>query len=138
MLKKLDVEFKYLLFIFLLITVVVVLGILSYKHDFSSDNSRKSAGAITQETTDGFQVGFSFSGDRAELIDLKKGIADFEVDYQGNANFTADILSSNGNLLYHLINVSGPYKGSKNLLISESGVYMLSVKTEGNWSITRK
>lgn len=80
----------------------------------------------------------TFTGGRSQIIDLVKGPATFIINHEGNGLFVARLMKGDGTLLEELANVTGNYKGNKTIEVPATTAYILDVKTQGKWAITRK
>lgn len=73
----------------------------------------------------------------AALINLDKGLAIFNISYDGSSSefFRALLLSPNGDELQLMINIDRPFNGSTVVWIEDSGIYGLDVGFGGNWTV---
>jgi hypothetical protein len=138
MLKKLDFAFKYIAFLGLIIVIFGILGIFSYRHSRTNNIANNPVVNTPVAPENQYRMGLTFSGDKSELIDLRQGIADFEIIYSGNSDFSASLVKTDGEMLEKLMSCTGPHKEKKSIIVPETGVYVLSVKCEGDWSVSRK
>ena len=81
---------------------------------------------------------FTGSGQQAtELFNLDKGLKTFKITHTGKSgNFTVYLVDNEGNDLDLLANEIGAANTSKAVGIRESGIYLLNVNADGDWSIT--
>ncbi len=80
---------------------------------------------------------FSGSGQQAtELFTLAEGLAVFEFNYEGTAQFVVQLLDADGKMVGELARAAGPLKGSRALRIDHRGRYLLDVSATGRWTIT--
>jgi hypothetical protein len=85
-----------------------------------------------------YVMGETFTGDRSQIIDLMKGQATFIMRHEGAGAFVVKLLKGDGTLIDVLANATGEFKEQKTLDIQETTAYILDVKTQGKWAITRK
>ena len=147
MFKKFDIEAEYFLFILSLIIIIGLIGYYSYTRTDAYQNAH-SEKTETQNNLNNSAVSsksgnmnsFNFSGSKTQVITLKEGLNEFNVEYNGNSTFHAAILYSDGVLLDSLANSRGSYKGITGVVPPESRNYILSVQCgdNGQWSISRR
>lgn len=88
-------------------------------------------------TGDGVAMPIQGKGNQAVLfLKLDKGLATFRLTHDGQRNFIVHLLDDQGQLVDGLVNVIGPFDGSKAMRIPSSGYYVLDVMADGAWSIT--
>ncbi len=140
MLKNLDIFVKYAAFLAIIIVFFAIIGDLTYRHPKGNyiTNNKPAVNSTPAETDGQYRMGMTFTDDKSELIDLREGIADFDIIYSGNSDFSASILRTDGGTLNNLMSCSGPHREKKSIIVPETGVYVLSVKCKGEWSISRK
>ena len=145
MLKKIDIEAEYLLFILSLIVVVGLIGYYSYtKTDaYQTAHSQKTEtvnGTAVSSKSDLNKNSYTFTGSKTQVISLKEGLNEFNIEYTGNSNFNAAVLYLDGVLLDSLATSKGQYKGITGVVAPESRNYILSVQCgdNGQWTLTRR
>jgi hypothetical protein len=80
---------------------------------------------------------FSDNGQKAtSLFYLSSGLHVFNLNNNGNGNFSAWLMDQDGNNVELLANTIGSFSGSKAVGIDSSGIYLLNVKSSGNWTIS--
>ena len=85
-----------------------------------------------------YVMGETFTGDRNQIIDLMKGPATFIINHEGEGTFVVKLLKGDGTLVTELVSTTGNYKGTKSIEVQETTAYIIDVKTQGRWVITRK
>ncbi|WP_424359769.1 hypothetical protein [Methanocella sp. MCL-LM] len=87
------------------------------------------------------QVPISMSGtgpQASEFFYLKQGLTTFKLNHNGESNFIVHLVDSKGNTEEYLVNEIGEFDGSKAIGVSKSGVYLISVDADGDWTISVK
>jgi hypothetical protein len=69
-----------------------------------------------------------------DSFDLESGYAIFEIDYTGDANFYANLLSPSGDEMLLVAN-HGKYTGRLYKKLSEHGSYLINTTADGTWSV---
>ncbi len=88
---------------------------------------------------EGIAVPVQGNGDQAIVfLKLAKGLATFKMTHDGQSNFIVHLLDDQGQLVDGLVNVIGPFDGSKALRIPSSGYYVIDVMADGAWSISEE
>ena len=89
-------------------------------------------------TTPSAKQTFSGNGDNVTvLFPLKRGLARFTSRYEGpNDNFIVDLVAADGDDIALVANEIGTSTSSKVTNIPVNGVYMLAVRSTGDWTIT--
>jgi len=77
-------------------------------------------------------VGQQVSG----FVMIPKGLTTFRMTHNGQSNFSIWLLDKNGNKVELLVNEIGVFNGSKAVGIPSTGIYLLDISADGNWSIT--
>lgn len=80
----------------------------------------------------------SFSGtsqQATQLFWLDSGLKTFKMQHAGDSNFAPVLLDENGNQVELLANEIGKFDGSKAVGVSNSGLYIIDVTANRNWSI---
>lgn len=65
----------------------------------------------------------------------ERGLVRFEMDHQGDGNWAPILLNADGERIELLANEIGKFQGSKAVRIPRTGIYILDVTANGNWSI---
>ena len=125
-------HFKFLLSLLVIASLVFACGKKSDKDNQTTQQQPEP------ERKDQYRMSEMFSGNKAQIIDLIEGPALFEIEHEGNSNFTARLLNSDGTLVELLADVTGSYRGTKTITVPKTSSYILEVKTEGRWSVSRK
>lgn len=74
----------------------------------------------------------------SSFIKLNKGLTTFDLKHDGTSNFSVFLMDSKGQKIELLANDIGSFNGSKAVGINESGLYLLDISADGNWSIAIK
>lgn len=67
---------------------------------------------------------------------LKAGLATFSLQHNGNRNFIVWLLNDKGERQDLLVNVIGPFSGSKAIQVRADGSYLLDVAADGRWVVS--
>ncbi|MBW3588851.1 MAG: hypothetical protein KY429_05490 [Actinobacteria bacterium] len=70
------------------------------------------------------------------LFAAERGLVRFEMDHQGDGNWAPLLLNADGERIELLANEIGKFQGSKAVRIPQTGIYIIDVTANGNWSIT--
>lgn len=137
--KKLYKNYKYILTIFLLVAVIAFIGALTNRYhtvkifaSTKSDNNIPVSQSYTQSN-----ISIKQSGNTSQLIDLNEGLARFNINYPGYSNISIFILKTNGDPVAKVVDNRGPYKRNKTVYVPQSGQYILDVRCEGEWSVSK-
>lgn len=80
---------------------------------------------------------FTGTGQQATLIfNLDKGLKTFKMKHSGKSNFSVVLMDKKGNNIELLVNEIGTFDGSKAVGIDRSGLYLLDVAADGEWTIS--
>ncbi len=80
---------------------------------------------------------FNGNGQQAtSLFYLSSGLHVFQTSNSGSGNFIVYLLDQNGNVVDSVANSIGSSNGSQAEGIDSSGIYLLSVQSEGSWTIS--
>jgi hypothetical protein len=72
------------------------------------------------------------------MVDLIQGKATFQIIYEGEGNFKARIMNTDGTELAVLADVNGNFKGKKSIDVPVTTAYILDVRCKGKWSVYRE
>ncbi len=138
--------FKYIFSIILAFIIVGLIGYLSYNkvnvtvvksEGSGQETATPSSTPVAQNNTS-----FKFTDDHSELIDLKRGTTQITITYNGNSNgnsdFSASLKKPDLSEFEILENRTGSFTDTKEISVPETGVYMLTVHTQGDWSFSQK
>lgn len=70
------------------------------------------------------------------FIKLDKGLTVFKLKHTGKSNFATWLMDENGNREELLVNETGGFDGSKAVGIRQSGIYLMDISADGEWSIS--
>jgi hypothetical protein len=107
----------------------------SYLFDVDSDGPWTIT--ITQPRPTSAQSPSSLNGrgpQATSFFSLPQGLHTFAFTHDGSSNFIVHLLDVNGNTVEGLVNVIGSYNGSKAVRIDDSGIYLLNIDADGNWT----
>ncbi len=128
---------NYIKFAFsLLILFLLVTACNSDKSDKDKKTTNKPD--TTKVNKDQYRVAEIFTGSKDQLIDLIKGPATFNIFHEGTGHFKVAIKYPDGQLVEVLADVTGDFKGKKQIVVPETRAYDLDVETEGKWSVYRE
>ena len=71
-----------------------------------------------------------------DLFQLREGLARFRMEHAGRNNFAIWLFDSNGVRLDLMVNVIGPFTGSRAVNIPRTGDYLLDIDADGDWRVT--
>lgn len=71
----------------------------------------------------------------SEFLTIPKGLTTFRMTHNGQSNFGVWLLDKNGNNVELLVNEVGIFDGSKAVGIPSTGIYLLDISADGNWSV---
>lgn len=76
-----------------------------------------------------------------EKFTLKKGLVVFKMTYkcspcEGDSIFVIKLLKDNGDYMSLLVNEIGNFDGSKAVKITETGIYLLDISADGQWTVS--
>ncbi len=72
----------------------------------------------------------------SEFIDLDSGLKTFKMTHSGQSNFAVMLLDNEGHRVDLLVNEIGSFDGSKAIGVSSSGIYILDITADGDWTIS--
>lgn len=88
------------------------------------------------DSVDSAPIEFSGTGDKAtEFFGIGEGLATFEMSHSGSSNFIVELKDLSGNTVDLLVNEIGAFDGSTASRIDRSGIYILNVTADDDWSI---
>jgi len=67
---------------------------------------------------------------------IPKGLTTFRMTHNGQSHFGIWLLDEKGNNVELLVNEIGVFDGSKAVGIPSTGIYLLDISADGNWSVT--
>ena len=139
MLKKLDFKYKYILSFILLLAFMAILGELLHKSHGKKIYANSIPNRNDTISSPGYQpqnLSLTSSGNNAQVVNLNKGLIEFNINYSGVSNISVNILNHNRDPVASVVDHKGPYKRNKMVYVPETGEYILDVRCEGHWSIT--
>jgi len=129
---------KKIKFIIIVFCAVLICSCNSNKSDQDKTTSGDKSKTIQTDPKDQYRMVEDFQDDKDQMIDLIEGKATFDISYQGEGNFNAVILTTDGKQIDQLANVNGNYKATKTIQVPQTTGYILRVRCKGTWSIYRK
>ena len=121
----------------LLILFLIVTACNSDKSDKDKKTTTNKPDT-TKVNKDQYRVAEIFTGSKDQLIDLIKGPATFNIFHEGTGKFKVQLKYPDGQVVELLADVTGDYKGKKQITVPETRAYDLDVETEGKWSVYRE
>lgn len=73
---------------------------------------------------------FTGQGDDVVFVNLKSGLTKFSSEHLGKSNFIVKVNGSS------IVNEIGHYSGSSANSVQDDGLYIISIRADGKWSIT--
>lgn len=138
--KKLYKNHKYFITVFLLVAVIAFIGALTNRYHavkiFAGTKSEIENTSFSEANSQS-KISFKQSGNTSQLIDLNEGLAQFNINYPGYSNISIYILKTNGDPVISVADSKGPYKRNKTVYVPQSGKYILDVRCEGEWSVSK-
>ncbi len=130
-------KFKY--FAALLIMIAVIFACSSNKDKDKQNTQKQKPYKDTVEINkDQYRIAENFVGPKNQIIDLLQDTVTFDITYEGTGPFKCTLSYPDGTTLAVLADVTGNFKGKKQLVIPETRAYVLDVDTEGKWSVYRE
>lgn len=124
---------------FLLSVLIAALLVFSCSSNKSDKDKQTTKTAPQQpDPKDQYRMVEMFDNDKNQMIDLIQGKATFQIVYEGEGNFKATILTTDGKVLDVLADVNGNYKAKKTIDVPETTAYILDVHCKGKWSVYRE
>lgn len=80
----------------------------------------------------------SFTGNGQQVspfVQLDKGLSTFKLKHTGKSNYIVVLMDKKGNTQELLVNEIGDFDGSKAVGIAKTGLYLLNISADGEWSI---
>lgn len=124
---------------FLLSVLIAALIVFSCSSN-KSDKDKQTTKTTPQQPDpkDQYRMVEMFENDKNQMIDLIQGKATFQIVFEGEGNFKATILTTDGKVLDVLADVKGNYKAKKTIDVPETTAYILDVHSNGKWSVYRE
>lgn len=122
-------------------SVIILFAILIACNSDKSDKDKKQTENkpdTTKINKDQYRIAEVFTGSKDQLVDLIEGPATFNIFHEGTGKFKVQIKYPDGRVVAVLADVTGDYKGKKQITVPETRAYDLDVETEGKWSVYRE
>lgn len=131
-------KIKYLISLAIVILFIFACG--SNKSDKDADKNKEKVTTPKTDpvSKDQYHMVEMFDNDQTQMIDLIEGKANFAIVFEGEGNFKATVLYTDGSVLDLLADVNGNYKGKKTISVPKTTAYVLDVKCKGKWSVYRE
>lgn len=138
---------KYIGTFIVILAVVIIIGLFVKKDKPANPNPTYNNKMIKnvqmQKSSNGdsknqYRIGITYSGNKTEIINLLKGRAEFDVDDEETGNFNAAILKPDGKPVALLAEGNEPFKKNCFVDITETGTYLVDIKSAGEWSLSMK
>ena len=127
---------------FLISLLVVLFAVFACGSNKSDKNKNEQTNQTKQQTPpdpkEQYRMGEMYDNDKTQMIDLIQGKAVFQIEFEGEGNFKANILNTDGTLLVVLADLNGNYKGKKTIDVPKTTGYILDVHCKGKWSVYRE
>jgi hypothetical protein len=131
-------KFKYFLSLAVIIALFFACSSDKDKSKQNVDNYKVQEKDTIDIRKDQYRIAENFTGSKNQIIDLIKGPATFDITHQGTGKFVCTLMLADGTVISLLTDVTGDYKGKKQVEVPETRAYILDVKTEGVWSVYRE
>jgi hypothetical protein len=131
-------KFKYFLSLAVIIALFFACSSDKDKNKQNVDNYKVQEKDTIDIRKDQYRIAENFTGSKNQIIDLIKGPATFDITHQGTGKFVCTLMLADGTVISLLTDVTGDYKGKKQVEVPETRAYILDVKTEGVWSVYRE
>jgi hypothetical protein len=131
-------KFKYFLSLAVSIALFFACSSDKDKSKQNVDNYKVQEKDTIDIRKDQYRIAENFTGSKNQIIDLIKGPATFDITHQGTGKFVCTLMLADGTVISLLTDVTGDYKGKKQVEVPETRAYILDVKTEGVWSVYRE
>jgi len=69
------------------------------------------------------------------IFNLDKGLKTFKMKHSGKSNFSVVLMDKKGNNIELLVNEIGDFDGSKAVGINRTGLYLLDISADGEWTV---
>jgi DNA/RNA endonuclease YhcR with UshA esterase domain len=122
----------------LIISTILLTGCSKDKGKNNVDNYKVQHKDTADINKDQYRIAEIFEGDKNQMHDLIKGTATFAIMHEGTGTFKVLLLKSDGTEVAVLADVTGDFKGKKQIEIPETTAYILDVRTKGKWSVYRE
>lgn len=127
---------KFLISIILALTVMLACS--SNKSQKDKDKQTNQTNQQPPDNKDQYRMSEMFDNDKSQMIDLIEGKASFVIIFEGEGNFKANLMTTDGKLVETLADVNGNYKGKKSINVPQTTAYVLDVHCKGKWSVYRE
>jgi hypothetical protein len=71
-----------------------------------------------------------------EFFTLSKGLHVFETSHKGSGIFRVQLLNASGQRIEQITGVVGNYDGSRAIKIEQTGIYLMNIVADGDWSVS--
>jgi len=130
-------KFKYFAALFVIIAVIFACS--SNKDKQNTQNQQQKQYKDTVEINkDQYRIAENFVGPKNQIIDLLQDTVTFNIIHQGTGPFKCTLSYPDGKVVAVLADVTGDFKGKKELIVPETRAYVLDVETQGTWSVYRE
>ncbi len=126
---------KYILSILILFSVF---SCSRFKANKENQNQKQPQTQQKPEPKDQYRIAENYTGNKSQMIDLITGPATFDIKFEGSSHFLALLMKNDGTVIDTLASVNGSYKVEKTINVPETTGYILDVRCDGVWSISRK
>jgi hypothetical protein len=128
-----------ILILFIAILLLFSCGKLRNKEQqVQQDNKQVQTTGEEKKPRDQYRIAENQKDSRNQIIDLMQGSSTFEIMFEGEGRFLAQITQVDGKLVSVLADRTGSFKDKKTIEIPATTAYLLEVKCTGYWSVYRE
>lgn len=131
-------KFKYFASIAVIAAIVFACSSEKDKNKEKTQNQQKQSKDTVKINDDQYRVAEMFTGSKNQIIDLIQDTVTFQIIHEGSGPFKCTLSYPDGKVFDVLADVTGNYRGKKQLIIPETRAYILDVDTDGKWSVYRE
>ena len=125
-------------FVFALFTAALIIFSCSSNKSEKDKGEQSNQNKTQTEPKDQYRIAEIFENDKNQMVDLIQGPASFDIMFEGDGNFKAELLYTDGKPFQVLADVNGSYKGKKVITVPETSAYILDVHCKGKWSVYKE
>ncbi|MCX6159949.1 MAG: hypothetical protein NTV87_01250 [Ignavibacteriae bacterium] len=127
-------------FLFVVGLIALVYWLISSQtnlfEEITSDEKRVEAADRNQIQ---YKLEYKVANDnnKTQIISLNQGPALFEMTHEGLGAFRVELRNPEGSrLVTTILDVTGKFKGIKEIKVPETGAYLLTVRSTGPWDVS--
>jgi hypothetical protein len=133
-----QIKLRFLISLVLMLAVMIACSSNKSDKDKGNQTNQNNQQQQKPESKDQYRMSEMFEDDKSQMIDLIEGKANFVIIFEGEGNFKANVLTTDGKLIEVLADVNGNYKGKKTINVPQTTAYVLDVHCKGKWSVYRE